>query len=317
MSEESTKRKRVSVEIGKAIKTPIALDGLVLSQFKSASAIDHLTKDMGAAFKAFDHNIVNPLGQTRLMDQVLKATDLSRTLAGISALTQVGDIVKRLQTSFALPKGFTDSISAFNKLDSIFETAIQSTPSLLSDLPQPLIKSTTDELILSRHCLEVFADDPPEPEPISIEEASANHLEAYDQDLWNMYIGAQKAFIAKQTDYKRHILISLRELCTHLLHSLAPKERVTPWILEHSSTTDLLHNGSPTRRARYLYICRDFKNGFIDEFAAQDAKTITTLFNTLNRTHEKDPSFTDKELEILLLRTSHFIEYILTLSQGQ
>lgn len=331
MPEQPTKRKRVTVDIGQTMKSTTVLDSLVLPQLKSLSAFESVFKEIGATQKILQQHSLNAFKQHEqlfsnaqnafkqqesMVGEAFKALKTNRAIiSGLSEIAKVGVMAEHWKKSFSLPEGFSESINAFRKMDSIFDNAISSNLTAFANLPKPIINSTTEELVLSRYCLEVFAEDFPEPEPIPVAPPSENLLQSYDQDLWIMYTGAYDAFTAKQSDYKRHVLTSLRELCSHLLHSLAPNENVAPWIKEHPDSETLLHDGSPTRRARYLYICRYFDSEFIGEFATQDARALRTLFETLNRLHQKAPSISDRELDVLFMRTRHFVEYTLTLTK--
>ena len=60
-------------------------------------------------------------------------------------------------------------------------------------------------------------------------------IEAVDPALIRPYLGAREALRARRADMVRHVLVSLRELWNHLLHRLAPDEKVLPWIQQEDT----------------------------------------------------------------------------------
>ena len=140
-------------------------------------------------------------------------------------------------------------------------------------------------------------------------------LEQVGPGLARLYIGARDALYSNNPDRARHILISLRELWSHLLRRLAPDDLVTAWILE-TNQKDLLHEGRPTRRARILYVCRELNNGPLTEFLESDTRALVELIKLFNRVHELKTGLTDEQLRAILHRSDSYLMYILQISMG-
>jgi hypothetical protein len=124
-----------------------------------------------------------------------------------------------------------------------------------------------------------------------------------------MYQGSLDALKSDSIDKPRHVLVSLRELWTHVLHRLAPDNEVMGWI--DLNDKSLVHEGKPTRRARALYICRNVRQGDLARFVECDTKSIVALFNVFQDVHKVDPQLTDGQLKALALRSESYITYII------
>jgi len=57
-----------------------------------------------------------------------------------------------------------------------------------------------------------------------------------------MWQGAESPLESQHPDYGRHLTVSLRELLTHLIHRLAPDEKVKAW----TNNPDHFHDKNPT-----------------------------------------------------------------------
>ena len=108
-------------------------------------------------------------------------------------------------------------------------------------------------------------------------------------------------------DHVRHVLISLRELCTRVVHELAPDDAVRRWIQDPT----LLHKGKPTRQARIQYIYRNINHDSLEEFVLADVNAVTKLFDVFQRVHDIDSTITQTQLHAILLRTESFLTFVL------
>ena len=133
-------------------------------------------------------------------------------------------------------------------------------------------------------------------------------LKAVDPKLVTMYVGARNAVHGNNLDKRRHVLISLRELVSHLLRRLAPDENVRAWIPEGNTTW--LYNGKPTRTARLRYLCREIEHEPMNEFIDSDTRAMIQLIKILNRVHEPEIVLSNQQLRALLHRTESFITFI-------
>ena len=141
-------------------------------------------------------------------------------------------------------------------------------------------------------------------------------LRQVDRGLVRLYIGARDALHGNNADRARHILISLREMWSHLLRRLAPDDLVTVWIPEVPNQKDLLHKGKPTRRARVLYVCRELNNGPLSDFLVHDTGALVKLIELFNWVHKPEIKWTDKHLRAIFLKSDSWLMYLLQISEG-
>lgn len=133
-------------------------------------------------------------------------------------------------------------------------------------------------------------------------------LSALNSDFRRLLQGARDALGSDNPDRARHITSSLRELFTHVLHTMAPDLEVKEW----SSDPTHFHDGRPTRAARVLYVCRRINHGPFAQFMGTDVKASLDLINMFQRgTHEVASGFTSGQLRLLVVRTESLLRFLL------
>lgn len=110
--------------------------------------------------------------------------------------------------------------------------------------------------------------------------------------------GAEETISSQNPDRCRHFASSHRELCTQVIHLLAPDNLVKDW------TNDPNHfdKGKPTRRARLLYIARNHNNNPFIDFFVKNFETQMSLLNIDE--HRKKHEYMDEDL---ILLHNHFL----------
>lgn len=215
------------------------------------------------------------------------------------------DITKAsLQSKFS---SFTDSYSQLYKSISQSANQIASFPPFVSDLP-PI------EFFHGTELLEVVTipsselEEPPPPvknvrDEITIEtETSLEALLAeLDSELLVPLHGAREAIKSDNIDKTRHVSISLRELFTHVLHRLAPDNKVKNW-KPQKSKPDFYSRGKPTRRARILYICDTINYGPFTNLIENDIDFKIGFLDSLHSgTHKPKSVLSEKQLRVMLI----------------
>jgi hypothetical protein len=120
--------------------------------------------------------------------------------------------------------------------------------------------------------------------------------------------GARQALNSANPDHVRHFATSLRELFTHVLHALAPDDKVKAW----SDSPDHYDKGRPTRRARLLYICRGLDHGPFSTFIEKDVDAAVAFVQLFQQgTHEVTSEYTDFQLRIMLVRMESTLKFLL------
>lgn len=136
-------------------------------------------------------------------------------------------------------------------------------------------------------------------------------LHRVDPKLARLYIGARDALNSDNPDRSRHCFISLRELLNHLLRRLAPDDHVISWISDTKQEQYFLHNGRPTKRARYSFICRHLSNAPLVAFLEFDTQALMKHIDFLNKVHKLDLELTDRGLKDNFIKTESWLMYIL------
>jgi len=142
-----------------------------------------------------------------------------------------------------------------------------------------------------------------------------NLLRQSHPDLARMIKGARQALVETNIDRIRHVLVSLREGLTHLIHRYSPDRDVIKWVKDNSKSDELLHNGRPTRKARLLFICRKINYEPLEKFCEKDVQATLELINVFQRVHESIPCLTNAQLRAIIAKTESVITFILRLVQ--
>lgn len=120
--------------------------------------------------------------------------------------------------------------------------------------------------------------------------------------------GARQSIDSKNPDHIRHFSTSLRELFTHVLHTLAPDNKMKEW----SEDTGYYQGGKPTRRARLLFICRGLNYEPFSEFVEKDIDANLAFLDLFQQgTHEVIPKYSDSQLKAMLVRGESTLRYLL------
>ena len=129
-------------------------------------------------------------------------------------------------------------------------------------------------------------------------------------DFYNItWKGADQSLQGNNIDKCRHVMTSLRELITHVLHLLAPNEEIKRWSKDDSLFDD---KGNPKRRARILYITRGVTqkdlNKHLLKYYENDISLILDFVDVLNKgTHKIKTELTDIELKSIMIRTESLL----------
>jgi len=120
--------------------------------------------------------------------------------------------------------------------------------------------------------------------------------------------GARQSLDSANPDHARHLAASLRELFTHVMHTLAPDDKVMAW----STAPEHYDKGRPTRRARLLYICRALNQEPFSTFLEKDIDAGLEFLQLFQRgTHEVVPKYTHFQLRIMLVRMESLLRLLL------
>lgn len=244
---------------------------------------------------------------------------LSETLMSRISWEYVGDIL-------AIQDTIRDSIQRvfldFSRSYSILFGSIERQPTFLVALPPIVSRLPAVEFFNGTNVIDVITTARTEKDPELEEERQETSEEVrretedrleillaeLSQELVTPLQGARQTIESDNPDRIRHFATSLRELFTHVLHLLAPDDKVKEW------STDLTYydRGRPTRRARLLYICRVLNHEPFSMFVEKDIDTVLAFLQLFQQgTHKATPKYSDFQLRIMLTRMESTLRFLL------
>jgi hypothetical protein len=140
----------------------------------------------------------------------------------------------------------------------------------------------------------------------------SRYLPVIHTDLPDLWHGALQSLNSDNPDKIRHMITSIRELYNHVLHRLAPDDAMAGWDPDHTH----YDKGKPTRRGRFMYICRNLE-GSSSQFAKLlkaeiDATLIMIdLFN--GGTHSIKSNYAPHELQYIRIKAETTLRTFLCL----
>jgi hypothetical protein len=257
------------------------------------------------------------LWQSHFLD-ISKFALLSQTSLSRISWEQVGNALElQTKTQNALKNSFGKFSKAYVSLFDTFENQpnlIMSFPPIISRLPA--VEYYNGVSLIDSITIQTETDIEFEEEKQQI--TSETRKETDDRLLYlltelNVELivplqGARSSLKSSNPDRVRHFATSLRELFTHILHTLAPDDKVEAW----SNTSKDYDNGKLTRKARLLYICRPLNHDEFSEFIEKDIASVLAFLQLFQRgTHEIVPKYSDLQLNIMLLRMETTLRFLL------
>lgn len=216
----------------------------------------------------------------------------------------------------------TGAIESFNSLTANYNSLIHSFSAKefdIVDFPPFVSGLPPIEILTSSDLLDTISRDETEE---SVEQADALEDEIREEiessleellshlnpEIGRLWLGAKEALASSNPDKKRHIVVSLREMLTHILHSIAPDTEVFRW----SSNPSHYHEGRPTREARLLFVCRDINHGPFEQFVKKDVESHIKFIRLFQRgTHEININFTEQQVRALIVRAEALARFLL------
>ncbi len=221
-----------------------------------------------------------------------------------------GNAIGRLIEASAL---LTNQLTAtFGKMTRSYRNVIECLPRVAEPMVPVIAKFSPIEYSLELDVLERISVDPEKDSDDRGLPSIDEELEHFDNRLMILVTGARKSLTCDNPDRARHVTTSVRELFTHIVHGLAPDDAVRKW---SSHETDF-HNKRPTRRARLLYICREFACKPLEKFVEDDVTAALTLVDSLHSgTHAIQSKLTDRQLEAIVHRMESLAVFLLKISR--
>jgi predicted pPIWI-associating nuclease len=255
--------------------------------------------------------------------EISKFSTLSQAMVSQIPWDQIGNAIdirdkigSNLRSSFLeFSQSYSGLFASFEKQPSI----ILSIPPVISKLPSVEFFNRVN--LVDEITVDVIEDTEFEAEKhLAIDETrqeTRDRLEAlladFNADLITPLQGARESLNSTNPDRIRHFATSLRELFTHVMHSLAPDDKVREW----SKAPEHFSNGKPTRKARLLYISRELHHEPFSTFVEKDVDAVVAFLQLFQQgTHEINSSFTDPQPRIMLFRIESTLRFLLEIWQA-
>jgi hypothetical protein len=271
----------------------------------------HLAWGMDAAKLAL-HSHFDDIAQASLLAQERLLNSPWENLER-SIFNKTHDLSSVLDSFITFTQGYESLIRSFNnKTFSIvdFPPFVSGLPPIeiltSSDLLDSISRDETDDYVEEADALEIEIRE-------DIESSLEELLGYMNPEINQLWQGAKEAMASTNPDKKRHVVVSLREMLTHILRGVAPDSEVSKW----SSKPVHFHEGRPTREARLLYVCRDINHGPFEQFVSKDVEAHIKFIRLFQRgTHELDINFTEQQLRTLIVRTEALARFLLITSKN-
>lgn len=126
--------------------------------------------------------------------------------------------------------------------------------------------------------------------------------------LLKMWKGAVETYQSNNSDKVRQFTTSIRELFTHLMHTLAPDDKIKSW----SNEPTFYDKGKPTRKGRLHYICRNISNAPFNKFVDKDVQSTLEFINIFQQgTHSIDDNFSPQQLVAIKSKAETTLKFLL------
>jgi hypothetical protein len=208
-----------------------------------------------------------------------------------------------------------DLASQLGKLTRSYRDLVDCIPAIPEAYVPFITTNAPVEYSLELDVLEKISVDEDDGDETALQFPSVDEeLAAFDKKLLILINGARQSLASDNPDRPRHVTTSVRELFTAILHRLAPDEEIRAW----STDKDHYRENRPTRRARLLYICRQFSCDPLSKFVENDAKAALTLVESLNEgTHVVESKLTTRQLEAIVYRMESLALFLIKVSKGK
>lgn len=250
--------------------------------------------------------------------EILKLSVLSQTSVSRLAWESLGDVLNvQAAVRNALQDSFLDFTQSYSKLYKFWEDQ----PSFILSLPPivskfPAIEYFNGVAVIDSITFRYDEDTELQEEKLQIEKEIGDETEGrletllvkVNPELIIPLRGARQSLDSANPDHIRHFSVSLRELFTHVLNTLAPDDKIRAW----STASEHYDNDKPTRRVRLLYICRKANQDQFSNFIEKDIDAGLEFLQLFQRgTHKVMPSYTDVQLRVMLTRMESLLRLLL------
>ena len=291
----------------------------ILKSPLSALIISQLTQSKVGKAATSINNLLNTdvLSQFSVQSSIAKMTELSVFAEKYLVSFPWDNLGSKINITDPTKDLISSNFLGVSKHYSSLLKSFEENPISFTKISPALTKSAPIEYFTGANLLEAISVDE---EQIAEEEIIKNeillenessltsYLPRLDTGLTKMWHGANAALSSSNPDKVRHFSASVRELFTHVMHILAPDEQIKKW----SNDSSLYHKGKPTRKARFLFICRNISNDPMTKFVEKDASATVEFLGLFQEgTHAITASFSEHQLIALKARAESTLKFLL------
>lgn len=314
----------------------------ILSQARLAALATTNFSDLAIA----NQNLADLVSKASISDSVISKAfaehnALRTSLASIAPQTVISNLLSSLDTIKLLHTSLTSQFRLLDLEAHSIGKLVGASTVLTNDLTATFGKFTRsyrDVLeclpripefqvpLIAKYCPLEYSLELDVLERISVDEEKAEATESkglptideeiasFDGKMLNLINGARQSLKSDNPDRARHVTTSVRELFTQILHGLAPDAEIKTW----TNDAEHFHDNRPTRRARLLYICRNFSCDPLTKFVEDDIRAVLTLIDSLNAgTHVVESKLTTFQLQAIVYRMEALALFLLKISRGE
>jgi len=307
---------------------------------KSVTAIDRIVKESRPIFSQslIEQEIFKKMNFPTLTESLSISSTIEKTffsevnasLASTSNFTNLAQINlgsfdwesfgSRIKLSATVVKTAQNDFLNLTSGYSDFLQSLKDKPNWIYD-GTDTAKAPAQDYYLNTQLLKIVSspeEDEIEAEALDLEIAEENedtikrYLPIVHKDLPELWEGALQAMQSNNPDKIRHMITSLRELYTHVLHILVPDDQYAQWDVKKEN----YHEGRPTRRGRFLYLSRNL-DGSGSQFAKllrlEIDSTLAMIELFQAGTHGIKPSIAPNELQFIKIKAESTLRTFLSL----
>jgi hypothetical protein len=242
----------------------------------------------------------------RLVGPFYATTQLSAALASVSKVGVLADFVSGL-----------DRVAKSFAIFSAAPEAIAQSPAWLLGTPPLLtytgLRAASAIVGLDSELIEAETDAASEEELSELRDALAGRLLAVHSSLAEAYQGALAAMDRKGPDWVRHVSVSLRQLLTSLIDTLAPTAEMNFWKIRTAEDTA---EGGWSRRAKLRFIFREGRTTGTERMVDNIIdSTLMLIYPTSDGVHALVPPHNEAGMEYIVSHMQGVIATVLTAAE--
>ena len=292
-----------------------ALDGLRFPSQLLATRIRQWQRDQADIFKHIASIASVPLVVQKQAAEITKFSNFTKQALDRLSWSNVGAV---FQATPFVQDQLRNSFVRMNESYKRFWKALRIDPILIPNFSPIMIQQPSTDFYFATQLSYLITEQRPsvrKDEEVFLETSHQRNnsflcelLPQLDPSLLILYQGAITSLDSNNPDKQRHVAVSLRELFTHILHTLSPENKFKEW----NNDPNNLKDGRPTRKGRLLYIYRNINFPPFNQFIKRDVEAVLSFLDLLQTcTHKIKEPFSEQQSRAILSRMESIIYFII------